>query len=483
VSYPNCVDCPAPVKLRHRERCHVCHRRAERAALKRCCERCARLRHLGTDELCAACARPAVPRAAKTIRCARCAQQRRNVGHGLCNRCNLADPDRPFRYAAALAGRMATVPPWWGELAAFVAARRHPSGAVAVLRATARFLGAEPTAGPQRLLACCAGHSSTSRALTAFFTSHGLVLAGDDEQRRAAARRHRYLDAVPAMLAVGVSEFHRALLDERERARRGGRRPLADTTVETKLRILRDLAVHLSASRTVTGWAETTTADLEDWISLTPGRRHQLTYVLRGFFVWAKRRKLILVDPARPLRLGAQPAFKGTVIDIDAQKTLLRRWTSPATDPHERLAGLLAMLHAASNAQIRAATLADIDPRQRTLTLAGRPFPTPLDPATWAALDACLRHRDDLGTLNRHVIVTGATRTRDTAADSSYLTRKLALSGTMPAACRQTRLADLVTSLDPKLAASALGMNGGGLVRYLDDNIAHDRLGPAARHA
>ena len=34
------------------------------------------------------------------------AQQRRNAGHGLCNRCKLADPDWPFRYGASLAARM-----------------------------------------------------------------------------------------------------------------------------------------------------------------------------------------------------------------------------------------------------------------------------------------------------------------------------------------------------------------------------------------
>jgi hypothetical protein len=85
--------------------------------------------------------------------------------------------------------------------------------------------------------------------------------------------------------------------------------------------------------------------------------------------------------------------------------------------------------------------------------------------------------------LNPHLIVTGVTRTRDAAADSSYLSRKLEASGTTPATCRQTRLAHLVTSLDPKLAAAALGMNGGGLVRYLDDNIAQDRLHPGTRRA
>lgn len=481
--YRTCADCPAPVKFAHRDLCHTCHRRVERAALKRSCGRCAQLRHLNADDLCAGCVRAArPPKVAKTVCCARCGEQRRNVGGGLCNRCNLAGSDRPFRYAAGLARRSGTTPPsWWDDFAAFVAARNHPGGAVALLRAAGRLLVAEPAAGPQRLLACCTGDGSTKRALSAFFTTRGLVIPGDDEQRRAAARRHRYVEAVPAELGDAVSEYNRGMLRERDRARRNGRRPLSDITVEAKLRTLRDLAVHLDARRALTGWAEVTTTDLEGWISRTPKHRHQLTYVLRGFFAWAKRAKLVLVDPAAPLRLGAQPGFSGTVMDINAQRALVRRWTDPTTHPHERLTGLLALLHASSNAEIRAVTVADVGLAKRTLDLAGRPFPTPLDPATWAALDTSLRHRDNLETLNRHVIVTAATRTRDSAAHSSYLTRKLGPSGTTPAACRQTRLAYLVTGMDPKLTAAALGMNDSGLVRYLDDAIAQDRLAPATR--
>ena len=32
------------------------------------------------------------------------------------------------------------------------------------------------------------------------------------------------------------------------------------------------------------------------------------------------------------------------------------------------------------------------------------------------------------------------------------------------------------SDLDPKLTAAALGMRDSGLIRYLADNVAHDRL-------
>src|SRR5262249_44794490 len=153
------------------------------------------------------------------------------------------------------------------------------------------------------------------------------------------------------------------------------------------------------------------------------------------------------IDPARPLRLGAQPGFTGTVLDTSTQRMLLRRWTSSATHPHERLTGLLALLHAASSAQIRGLTVAGVDDRHRTLALAGRPFPTPAAPVTGAAVQASRAPRHQLATLTPHVIVTNATRTGGAPADGSYLTRRLAPTGTTPSACRQTRIAQLVNDL------------------------------------
>src|SRR5713101_377559 len=184
--YRTCLDCPAPVKFGDRVRCHVCHRRVTRAALKRRCPDCGELRHLGESGACAICERGTVPgRPAKTIACARCGERRRNARQGLCNRCSLADPDRPFRYSAALAGRLHPVPAWWDDLTAFATARHHPSGAIVILREAGRLAGAGPDASPQQLLVRGAPATGTAgRALRAFFTSRGLTLPGRSEERR-----------------------------------------------------------------------------------------------------------------------------------------------------------------------------------------------------------------------------------------------------------------------------------------------------------
>jgi hypothetical protein len=320
------------------------------------------VRHLRPAGICAVCDLPTRPaRPAKIITCRECGQQGRDAGHGVCNRCKLADPDWPFRYGASLAARLPVIPPWWQALTEFAAARHHPGGAVTILRHAGRVICADASAGPRHILAAATRADGTydaaGRPLAAFFTSQGLTLPGDEASRRAAARRQRYLDAVPAGFAGAVAAFNDSQLAEQDRARRAGRRQLSDITLEARLRILRDLAGHLAAAGRITSWAEVSTADLEGFLAVRPRSRHQDTYVLRRYFAWTRQRKLILIDPARLLRPGAQPAFTGTVLDTGTQRALLRRWTSPATHPHERLAGLLALLHAASSAQIRGLTV------------------------------------------------------------------------------------------------------------------------------
>ena len=63
----------APVKFRDRDRCHACHRKAARAALKRPCPGCGRVRHLRPAGICAVCDLPTRPaRPAKIITCREC---------------------------------------------------------------------------------------------------------------------------------------------------------------------------------------------------------------------------------------------------------------------------------------------------------------------------------------------------------------------------------------------------------------------------
>lgn len=150
------------------------------------------------------------------------------------------------------------------------------------------MISADPSAGPRQVVASATRADGTldgaGRALTAFFASQGLILPGDEASRRAAIRRQRYLDTVPASLAAAVAAFNDSQLAEQDRARRAGRRRISDITLETRLRILRDLAGHLAAAGPITSWAEVSTANLEDFLASRPRSRHQDTHVLRRYF-------------------------------------------------------------------------------------------------------------------------------------------------------------------------------------------------------
>lgn len=91
----------------------------------------------------------------------------------------------------------------------------------------------------------------------------------------------------------------------------------------------------------------------------------------------------------------------------------------------------------------------------------------PLDLLSFAALERCLGHRQQLGTDNPHVIVTRGTRAHRTPASQPYLSHVLDAAGVSPSPLRQTRLAELTHRLDPRLVAAAFGMTPEGALHYL----------------
>jgi hypothetical protein len=75
-----------------------------------------------------------------------------------------------------------------------------------------------------------------------------------------------------------------------------------------------------------------------------------------------------------------------------------------------------------------------------------------------------------------HVIVTKGTKAGRAPASTAYMSHVLDPSGASPRTLRCTRLADLVSTMDPKLVAAAFGMNPGGVMIYLADHIDDGRL-------
>jgi site-specific recombinase XerD len=390
--------------------------------------------------------------------------------------------------AARLAQNLDHPPEWLGGFAGYLAVRLSPTRAVALLRQ----LGGVLTSGshaPAAVLAAArrppSGHPATAalaRALEAFFTSARLTLPADTAAQAAAARRSRRVAETPEAFRAAAAAFDDAQLQARDRARRAGTRPRADRTLEINLTAVRDLARYLTGSRpAVTGWQLAAAGDVEAFLATiaSPANRARQLHALRVFFRWARSHHLILADPARGLRPSSNIPFRGRLLPTAEQRQLLRRWTADTETlhPHEPAAGLLGLLHGASAAELRQLRAADIDLARATIRLGRRPHPVPLDPATTAALRRCLDHHDrhHRGG-NPHLLVNQKSKTVADPVSVSYLEKLLAPAGVTPTLLRVTRLAHLVTTLDPVIVAAAFGVRRGTVLHYLADTVDASRL-------
>ncbi len=314
-------------------------------------------------------------------------------------------------------------------------------------------------------------------ALEDFLTSHGLALALDREEQHAATRRARRLNAVPAPLADTVAGFAQDELTRRRRALRAGTKPREHQTIDAHLDAVRDLAKFLVARRAITDWATVNVSDVEAFLALHPSIRAHRLAGLHQFFAYATRCHLILIDPTRGLSAPQPWGFRGRSLTLGQQKTLFRRWTTdPGVHPHEALVGLLALLHGATTQEIRHLTIDAMDRAARTVTLAGRPHPTPLDPWTWTALENCVAHRVALQSTNPHVIVTRQTKATRRAASDGYIKHTLDPAGIGPRILRSSRLLALVNTIDANLVASAYGMTNEAVTAYVADTIDPTRV-------
>jgi site-specific recombinase XerD len=321
-----------------------------------------------------------------------------------------------------------------------------------------------------------------ARALEAFFTSARLALPADTAAQAAAARRGRRVTETPAAFRAVAARFRDAQLRDRDRARRAGTRPRTDRTLEINLTAVRDLARYLAASRpAVTGWQLAAASDLEAFLATitSPGNRARQLHALRVFFRWARSQRIILADPTRGLRPTSNIPFHGRLLTATEQRQLLHRWTTGAQTqhPHEPAAGLLSLLHGASTSELRQLRTTDIDLPHATIRLGHRPHPVPLDPATTAALRRCLDHHDrhHRGG-NPHLLVSQKSKTTAQPVSASYLKRLLAPAGVTPTLLRVTRLAHLVTTLDPVIVAEAFGVRRGTVLHYLTGTVDPSRL-------
>lgn len=482
-----CADCGAPFRDPAAERCRPCLRRLARAAQKEQCPRCGREGFLRQPTgWCGFCSRPR-PAKAEPRTCTACGASTGHPVRGKCSACWQRDPQRPYVRARHLGEELAEIPLWFDGFVEFIASRHCPARAVVLLSALGQLLKDghpnHPTALVQRATLPGRSMGTLARSLESFFVAEGRTLPGDHEQRLAAGRRHRRVEAVPAPLRAAARAFEHYLLTTRDRARRAATLPRVDSTLEGALSIVRDFALFSIEHQDKHDWALCTRTDIEEFLARRGRSAARTLSVLKQFFRWARNRKIILIDPAAGIPALKPPVTTGPTLPLAEQRRLFHRWCSEdGVHPHESLTGMLALLHGANSAEIRLLRVQDVEHLGRTIRLGKRPYPTPLDPATWACLERCLRHRDGLRTANEHVLVTKGTKADHRPASPPYLSHVLDGAGIRPRALRTTRLSDLVNTMDVKLVAVAFGMDSESTLRYLADHVDPTRLpvNPAA---
>ncbi len=476
-----CTECGQKLRTATATLCKTCRRRAEIRADLQPCPRCSRPGHIkATTGWCGPCSRPRPPKDPPRI-CSSCGALRRHRARGMCSRCLQRDPSRAYIAGDNLASRLGDPPEWLAGFVVHLAGAYSPARATTILTELGRLLADEHSNHPQSVLdrARRPGRSMgpLARSLQVFFIEQRLALPTDHAEHRAAGRRHRRIEAIPASLRPAVRSYESHLLNCRTRARRAGTRPRSDHTIESALSTIRDFANFINTIRNKKDWATVDISDVEAFLPTSPGNQpHNLT-VLRQFFRFARRQHTILIDPTAGLKRQQNKGFRGTTLTRHQQRELFQRWTTgPDVHPHEAVVGLLALLHGASRQEVRLMTCDDIDDNLRTLRLGARPHPVPVDPATWHALRRCLTHRAEWPTANPHVIVTKGTKAGRAPASTAYLSHVLDPCGYPPQTIRNTRLLDLVNTMDAKLVAAAFGMTPEATMIYLADRIDDTRL-------
>jgi len=116
------------------------------------------------------------------------------------------------------------------------------------------------------------------------------------------------------------------------------------------------------------------------------------------------------------------------------------------------------------------------DRAARSVRLGRRPQPVPLDPATWDAVERCLRYHRDLRTANPHLLVTRKTKATRVPASEDCARNLLRPAGVTPRLLRCTRLASLTVSTDPKLVSAAFGIHPQAAAHYLADHVDAARM-------
>lgn len=412
---------------------------------------------------------------AKPLRaCHRCGKVATIAADDICDRCYNHDPGRIDTFRAGIESRLQIVPGWFDPLVSWARERLSVIGAVSLLRDTARVIDTAANTNPSAVLAA-AGDTTIGATLRCFFVENGDAFRVDPGPRRHHAACQRRLDATPMPWRETARLFAAAESERRARAERRGLRVDAFRTIETRLTVIRDLAVRLDALGR-DGWTSVSRSDIESFVSSVAGTRRTQLLSLDRFFQWARRRRLILTNPVSGMKI-TQPIFRGSDLTLDDQRRAFRRWTTGDASPSESFIGLAALLHGASRAELRVLRVEDIDVRAQTIRF-GRRAAMVMDPYTWHATLRCLEHHATSFSHNPFLLAAG--RQRGRTEPSSLTALDDALRPARPASFRSlraARLARMVAQHDPIIVAGSHAISHKAALYYLTEGLTEPPAG------
>jgi len=179
---------------------------------------------------------------------------------------------------------------------------------------------------PQAILerSRCSGRSagSLARTLEDFFVGDGLAFGLDQGARLAKGRRDRRVAAVPESLRPQVADYAAEMVAAQQRAHRVGTHARSDVTIDSSLATVRDFACSFSpiARRKTGPWRRSVTSSPPPPETRQRSRR---LGGLRSFFRFARKRKIVLVDPTTGVPVTKRSPFKGVVLTAQHQPPTL----------------------------------------------------------------------------------------------------------------------------------------------------------------
>ena len=248
--------------------------------------------------------------------------------------------------------------------------------------------------------------------------------------------------------------------------RHGRSRPLSPHTVRHYLSAakpaLADWACHYSTLR------EVTTDDVVDQLDALQGSARVITAVaLRSLFSALKIRRLVFLDPARPVKPGRFARTPVLGLDDEVRTSLLARL--PRTD--HRLVVLLAGVHALTRADILAMHLDDVDLDAGTITV--RHIRRRADSLLIDTIVAWLTERNQRwpACANPHLLVTYKSAYGLGPASTNYITGIFKTLPTTAAGLRADRLLHEArhSGGDPLRLTRLFGLSAEAAVRYCNE--------------